>query len=88
MFTYFNDFISGFLGIENAVITTVISQMLCVCLALCIIYLLTKLVFPKDGIVKRSVFIVLFVCAILTVLYANGFTLISVTQTLAQMGGV
>lgn len=88
MFNYFYDFIDGFFDMGNTVINTCVAQLLCVCLCICVIYLLTKIVFPKDSTVKKVVFCFLFVFAMLVVLYANGINLITITQTLAQLGGV
>lgn len=87
MFTYFYDFISNFTGITNNVVLTVLTELIVVALSITVLYLLVKLPFPRDTIVKRTVFIVLYVVSFILVLYANDITLISITQHLPT-GGV
>ena len=87
MFSYFYDFISNFTGITNNIVVTVLTELIVVALSITILYLLVKLPFPRDTIVKRTVFIFLYVVAFVVVLYANNITLISITQHLPT-GGV
>ena len=52
------------------------------------IYLLFKLVFPNGSSVKNTAWILLFVAIFAVVMYANGVTLINISETVARMGGV
>lgn len=86
MYTYFYDFINSFMGIANNTISTIIAQLITVCVSLGVLYLLTKLVFPTDTAVKKAVFITLFIVSMLCVLYSNGITLMTITQITSSLG--
>lgn len=82
--SYFKDFMKVLLG--ESLSTCVVAELLTVGLSICILYLFTKLVFPKDSVVKKVVFIFLFVFAFLSVLYSNGITLLTITQLSPSLG--
>lgn len=85
MLQYFQNFIESFLGIESA-LSIPIATILAVSCALCVIYLLTKLVFPKDTIVKKSVFILIWIACIMVILSTYNVYPITIIQASSSLG--
>lgn len=85
MLDYFVNFIISFVGINNN-IAVVIASILSVTMTIAIMYLLTKIVFPRDTFIKNSVFLVIWIASILVVLISYDINPITIMQVSSEMG--